>query len=126
MNRDALSKYFLDVHSSPTRLGGIDCVRFVIDALYIGWNIDLRPMLGYHDRRSAVDRLRIADGLRQAFIDDLGDPVSEDQLEPGDIAYFDDPCVGLVMQDYIAVKFGRTIVRAPRNFCDIGWKTWRL
>ncbi len=122
MDDIALSKYFSKVHNQPSILGKLDCVSFVADAAYIGWDADYREKLKYNDRRSAVDRLRKADGLENALIDALGDPVGADELEPGDVAYLFPSAIGIVMPDYIAVKHRRTIIRVDKSFALKGWK----
>jgi len=124
MDRAALSKYFEATATKPAALGGLDCVRFVIDALYVGWRVDYRDILGYQDRRTAIDRLRIAGGLEAAFTAELGDPIEAEELSPGDIAFFNDPAIGLVMPGYVAVKFHRTIGRVPLYCAAKGWRSW--
>lgn len=124
MNRNALSKYFANASDAPFVFGKLDCVRFVIEAIHVGWGKDFRDILGYSDRGSACTRLRLAGGLEQAFTDELGEPVSPVELIAGDIAYFEDPGVGLVMENYVAVKIGTTIGRVPLQFVSKGWKTW--
>lgn len=124
MDEIAIRDYFERAHGMRSALGDLDCVRFTIEGIFYGWGIDYREILGYQDRRTAIDRLRIAGGLQQAFTDELGDPVDVDELLPGDIAYFDDPAVGLVMPGYIAVKYRSTIFRAPRQFARCGWHSW--
>lgn len=124
MNQRALSEYFNSQAGVRSNLGGLDCVRFVIEALEAGWGIDCRDVLGYHDRRSAVDRLRIAGGLEAAFTAELGEPMPPAELRPGDIAYFIDPAVGLVMPGYIAVKLRGSVGRIPLQFADKGWRLW--
>lgn len=122
MNRIALANYFEEVAATPSNLGGLDCVRFVIESIYYGWGADFRDVLGYSDRRSAVERLRIAGGLEQSFTDEFGEPVAAVNLRPGDIAYFEDPAIGLVMPGYVAVKFSRTIGRVSLQFVSKGWQ----
>ena len=124
MNKSALSTYFADAAIADSVFGKLDCVRFVIEALYVGWGTDFRDVLGYSDRKTACARLRLSGGLEQAFTDELGDPVAPTELKTGDIAYFEDPGVGLVMDSYVAVKFGNTIGRVPLQFVSKGWKTW--
>jgi len=36
MNRRALEAYFAEVVSEPSKLGSLDCVRFVIEAIRAG------------------------------------------------------------------------------------------
>ena len=124
LDHNALSKYLADAAGRRSKLGEYDCVRFVIEALYAGWRVDYRNILGYQDRRTVIDRLRIAGGLEQAFTDELGPPVNPADLLPGDIAYFQDPAVGLVMPGYIAVKVRSTIGRVPLQFANKGWHAW--
>ena len=111
MNTVALSEYFETAAQQRAEFGHLDCVRFVVDAMYVGWDRDYRDVLQYSDRRSAVKRLRDAGGLQEAFIDALGEPVAASELRPGDIAWFSDPAVGLVLENCIVVKMRKTIVR---------------
>lgn len=122
MNVAALQDYFESVAAEPTRLGHLDCVRFVIDAERIGWNRDFTDKLGYDDRRSAVTRLRAAGGLYEAFVEHLGEALPATDLETGDIAYLHDPAVGLVLDNCLVVKGWRTIVRLPKSHPHVGWK----
>lgn len=124
MNADGLGEYFASEAKTRARLGGLDCVRFAIEALYFGWGVDYREILGYHDRRSAIDRLRIAGGLEAAFTAELGEPIPPVLLLPGDLAYFPDPSIGLVMPGYCAVKVHGTIARIPLQLIYKGWRSW--
>ena len=122
MNTVALSKYFETAAQQPAELGHFDCVRFVVEAMNVGWGRDYRHVLGYSDRRSAVKRLRAAGGLQEAFIAELGEPVAASDLSTGDIAWFSDPAVGLVLTNCIVVKVRKTILRLPLDSANIGWK----
>jgi hypothetical protein len=122
MNTVALSEYFEATAQQRAEFGHLDCVRFVVDAMYVGWNRDYRDVLKYYDRRSAVNRLRAAGGLFEAFKDELGEPVPASELRPGDIAWYSDPAVGLVLEDCIVVKIRKTIIRMPLDSITIGWK----
>jgi hypothetical protein len=124
VNSSALSEYFITASEHPAELGRLDCVRFVVEALNAGWGIDYTAMLGYGDRRTAIDRLRLAGGLEAAFTAELGDPIYPALLEPGDFAFFPDPAVGLVMPGYCAVKVRKTIIRVPLQFIEKGWRAW--
>lgn len=124
MNHRAIAEYFNSQASTRSSLGDYDCVRFVIEALRVGWGVDYRAMLGYDDRRSAVDRLRLAGGLEGAFTREFGEPIAPAELLPGDVAYFEDPAVGLVMPGYIAVKLRGSIGRVPLQFASKGWRVW--
>lgn len=122
MNTAALRTFFDESASRDSVLGGFDCVRFVIEAIRIGWGKDFRRCLRYDCRRSAVNQLREDGGLRDAFSKVLGEPVARSELEPGDIAYFPDGFVGLVMTTYIAVKYRSTVYRVGFDSCAEGWK----
>lgn len=121
----ALHEYFNRVAAKPMVLGGYDCVRFVAEALYVGWNRNFIPILDYWDRRSAVRRLRQANGLRDACTDALGDEVHKSELVMGDVAYFEAPhaTIGLVMDGYVAVKLRGSIVSVAPSAIITGWKT---
>lgn len=122
MNQQALGDYLEMAARERMQLGGLDCVRFVIGGILAGWGKDFRDCLRYQCRRSAVMQLREDGGLREAFSKVLGEPVPRHELEPGDIAYFPDGFVGLVLPGYIAVKYRRTIMRVPLERCGQGWK----
>ena len=124
MNQKALTKYFNATVAQPACLGRLDCVRFVAEALKAGWGIDHLDVLRYSDRRTAVKRLRELGGLENAVSSVLGEPVNPADLRPGDVAYFLEPSIGLVMPGYVAVKFRQTIVRVPLQFAARGWWTW--
>jgi len=128
VNVPALAAYLDRAATVPARLGGFDCVRFVIEGIRVGWGEDFRGCLRYACRREAVEQLRGAGGLRANFCAVLGDPVAAAGLQPGDIAYLSDPetgtaAVGLVLPGYVAVKVGRTIARVPLDRVAEGW-TW--
>lgn len=106
----------------PGKLGGLDCVRFVIEGIWVGWGKDFSECLRYNSRREAVTQLREDGGLYQAFASVLGEAVPRHELTTGDIAYFPDSFVGLVMPGYIAVKLRKTIIRVPMERCAQGWK----
>lgn len=101
-------------------------MTFAIESLFFGWGIDYRDVLGYRDRRSAVERLRIAGGLEEAFSDELGPLLPVSALEPGFIAYFPPPgeSVGIVMGNYIAIKHRSTIYRVDLDAAQGGWSPW--
>lgn len=124
MNSKALSQYFNECSSVKSTLGHFDCVRFVIEGILVGWEKDFTPFLGYKDRRSAVDRLRIAGGLDEAFTAEFGEPLKPTELIPGDVAYFPEAVVGLVLPDYVAVKLRGSIGRIPLRFVEKGWRLW--
>ncbi len=93
-------------------------------AVFVGWGRDYRSILQYHDRRSAVDRLRVLGGLRGACNHAMGPMLAIDELEPGDVVWFDKPkSIGLLMPGYIAVKAGRTVHRFEIDPRMQGWKT---
>lgn len=125
MNRDALRKFFNEEANKPKKLGVVDCVSFVAQAVYLGWNRDYRPVLQYSDRRSAVDRLRELGGLRGACNHAMGEMLHIEELEAGDVIWYDRPAasIGLHMGEYIAVKCGKTIHRLQVEPQLRGWKT---
>lgn len=124
MNEDALREYFVEQSNLPQKFGTIDCVKFVANAVRIGWDRDYLGVLQYHDRRSAVDRLRALGGLRGACNHAMGDMVSITELEPGDVVWFDKPAtIGLLMPNYVAVKLGKAIHRFQIEKQMMGWKT---
>lgn len=106
--------------------GQYDCVRFVAEALKVGWDKDYLKELQYHDRRSAVRRLRAAGGLREATIEVLGPEISITALGTGDVAWVEPPfgpkAIGLIMPSYIALKGKRTIHRLRMELAGSGWK----
>lgn len=54
----------------------------------------------------------------------MGDMISIDDLEPGDVIWFDRPAsIGLLMPGYVALKMGRTIHRLEIEPRMKGWKT---
>lgn len=124
MNVEALHTYLSAVASKRFALGHYDCVRFVAEALFIGWDKDYLGVLDYNDRRTAVRRLRKAGGLAAACDDALGERIPWNDLKTGDVAYFDDPhaTIGLVMPDYVAIKIGVTIYRGNVTHCEFGWR----
>lgn len=123
MNAEALSDYLSEVAGRPSALGRFDCVRFVVEALFVGWRRDYRDCLGYHDRRSAVAQLRAAGGLYEAICSELGQDIPISDLSIGDVAYFPDPAVGLILPGCIAVKAYRTVLRLPLDSARSGWLT---
>ncbi len=126
MNREALARYFDDWANRRQCLGTIDCVQFVAGAVYVGWNRDYRNVLQYDDRRSAVRRLRELGGLQAACCHAMGDMRPIDELEPGDVVWFDRPAtIGLLMPNYVAVKMGRTIHRLVIEPHMRGWRSGR-
>ena len=123
MDADALSDYLSEAAQRPAALGRFDCVRFVAEGLAVGWGRDFRDRLGYSDRRSAVDRLRAAGGLYDAVCSELGQDLPISELRAGDIAYFPDPSIGLVLRDRIVLKAYRTILHVPLLAARSGWRT---
>lgn len=125
MNVDALRDYFAEVAPAAIRLGGLDCVRFVADALAIGFDRDYRAVLGYSDRASAVRRLRSAHGLEAAVSDALGPLCAKRDLGVGDVAWFPQrpASIGLIMPGYVAVKGNRAIHRVDPDCYAMGWKS---
>ncbi len=108
------------------RFGVYDCCTFVVDVLLIGWDRDYRDALGYWDRRTAVDRLRAAGGLHEAYTAVLGPEELIAEAPPGSIAYFGEgkfQSVGIVMDGYIAVKANKCIHRFALESQRMGWRT---
>jgi hypothetical protein len=123
MNVEALSRYLSQAAQQPAALGRLDCVRFVVEALVIGWGRDYRRHLEYSDRRTAVAQLRRQGGLMDAIDRALGQNLPATDLGPGDIAYFDDPCIGIILPNHVLVKVRRCILRVPMDSVRCGWKT---
>ena len=123
MNVEALSDYLSEAAQRPAALGHFDCVRFVFEARVVGWGRDFRDRLGYHNRRSAVARLRAAGGLYEAICHDLGQDIPISDLSAGDIAYFPDPAIGLILPGCVVVKAYRTVLRLPLDSARSGWRT---
>lgn len=123
MNTHALSRYLIEAAARPFRLGEHDCVSFAFEAVKVGWDRDYTACLGYSDRRSAVDRLREAEGLHEAICEGLGEDLPMSELQPGDLAWFGGSMIGVIMPGYVAVKAYRTIVRMPMEHALSGWKT---
>ena len=123
MRVERLAAYLEGCASQPARLGHLDCVRFVAGGLVAGWDRDFHDLLGYEDRRSAVARLRKAGGLYAAISTEFGPPVPAEELKPGDIAYYADPAIGLVLPNCCVLKIYRTIARVPRSSAACGWPT---
>ncbi len=124
MNIPALREFFNTQAPITQRLGTIDCVSFVTQAIFIGWGRDYRDILQYNDRRSAVARLRELGGLKAACFHTLGPMYFICDLNPGDVIWFDKPpSIGLLMPTYIAVKQGVTINRYVLEAHLMGWRT---
>lgn len=124
MNINALRQFFDEQYGTPQKFGQVDCVRFVAEAVLVGWGRDYMDILGYSNRRTAVDRLRELGGLRGACDFAMGERRSIQELEPGDVVWFDKPAtVGLLMPNYVAVKMGRCIHRFQIEPQMQGWKT---
>lgn len=125
MDVEALQAYFSRQSLLPQKLGTYDCVTFVIGGLYVGWGRDYRGYLDYFDRKTAVQRLRTAGGLRSAFMDVFGPMESACELPPGSIVLWDKPLatVGLVMNGYAAVKGNKMIYRGIITDQMLGWRT---
>lgn len=125
MNAQALRDYFNEAAQRPFVFGDYDCVRFVAEAVRVGWGRDFLPQLQYEGRRSAVRRLRGADGLFQAVSSVLGDPIAVEDLQPGDVAWLPQgrSSIGLVMPGYVAVNGNRCIHRVDPSSVVSGWST---
>ena len=124
MNVPALQSFFAEQAVTKQKFGTVDCVNFVTQAVYLGWDRDYRDVLQYSDRRSAVQRLRQLGGLKRACIHAMGEMHPIDELEVGDVIWFDKPAtIGLLMDGYVAVKGGKTIHRLKIEPQMMGWKT---
>ena len=123
MNVEALATYFNESAPRQFVLGKFDCVSFAFEAVKVGWGRDYLDNLGYDDKRSAIDRLRLSDGLYDAICAGLGQDIPMCELGPGDLAWLPPSAIGLIMHDYIAVKTYRTILKAPLESAHTGWKT---
>lgn len=124
MNVLALQDFFWRESQRKQKLGVVDCVQFVCGAVKAGWDRDYSDILRYSDRRSAVQRLRVLGGLRAACDMAMGEQQPVDELEPGDVIWFDKPnTIGLLMPGYVAVKIGGRIDRYEIEPEMIGWKT---
>jgi hypothetical protein len=122
MNVEALSRYMADAADAPARLGHHDCVSFVFEGIREGWDRDFMAYLKYTGRRGAVDRLRAAGGLYDAISEWLGQDLPMCELKAGDIAWLPPSNIGLIMDDYIAVKYRRTVLRVPLDKAASGWR----
>lgn len=126
MNVEALHAYLSEQAATRQRFGTVDCVSFVAGAVLAGWNRDYSDILGYSDRRSAVNRLRQLGGLRAACDYAMGDMHPIDELEPGDVIWFDEPAtIGLLMPGYVAVKIGTPVHRVMIQPEMRGWISGR-
>jgi hypothetical protein len=123
MNVQALAEFLSESAQRPAKLGSFDCVSFAFEGVKIGWDRDYLDCLGYQDRRSAIDRLRAADGLYDAICEGLGQDLPICELDPGDLAWLPPSLIGLIMPGYIAVKCYRTVLRVPLEQARSGWKT---
>ena len=124
MNVNALQEFFWHESQRPQKFGVVDCVQFVTEAVWVGWCRDFRNVLGYYDRASAVQRLRELGGLKAACDFAMGERFPVEELEPGDVVWFDEPkTLGLLMPGYVAVKLGTRIDRYRIEPGMIGWKT---
>ena len=124
MNIDALSEFFYAQATEKQKLGTIDCVNFVAEALFIGWDRDYRDILQYNSRRTAVNRLRELGGLKAACNFAMGSEQSIYDLQIGDVVWFDKPAtIGLLMPGYIAVKLGKAVHRLQVEEHMTGWRT---
>lgn len=124
MNALALRQYLNTQANLTNKLGVTDCVTFVTNAVFAGWNRDYRGMLDYSDRKTAVAQLRRMGGLKGACMKAMGGMYSIADLEPGDVVWYNrPPCIGLLMQGYIMVKQAHTIHRVEIENHLMGWKT---
>ena len=124
-----LRNYLANQAQLPFRLGVHDCTNFVAGALQAGWGNERNFFadLGYWDRRSAVKRLRLGGGLKAAITRVLGPMRPIQELNVGDVVWFDNPnTVGLLLPAvglYVAVKGHYEIRRLePEKFLN-GWRT---
>ncbi len=119
----ALHKYMIAAAAKRAVFGKYDCVSFVFEALREGWDRDYVSLLDYDGRRSAVDRLRGAGGIHDGICEHLGEDLPMCDLDAGDVAWLPPGNIGLIMPEYIAVKYRRTILRVPLSEARSGWKT---
>jgi hypothetical protein len=117
-----LAEFFADVVNEQSSLAKMDCVIFVVDALRYGFDVDLRDRLRYHDKKTALARIRKHRGLDGAIQHELGPPLPRDQLRYGDVAFIRPHAIGLVMPTYIAVKGRSTIWRITLDLAVHGWR----
>lgn len=122
LRADRLSAYLAHAATQQSELGGLDCVRFTVEALREGFGIDLRANLKYRDKREAIGRIRRHRGLDSAIRHELGEPIPAEELRPGDIAFVPPRAMGLVMPGYIAVKFRATVWRLEMHTASHGWR----
>lgn len=124
MNIEAIRQYMEAASNKRAAFGHYDCVRFVIELLYVGFDRDYRDRMEYWDRRSAVRRLRAAGGLRSAFVDCFGNELPAGDLVCGDIAFYSKPdTVGLILPECVAMYFCGTMHAIDRSTVTIGWRT---
>lgn len=124
MNEVAIRDYLDAATKKRPAFGHYDCVRFVIELLYVGFDRDYRDRLEYWDRRSAVRRLRSAGGLRAAFVDCFGDELAAGDLVSGDVAFYQKPdTVGLILPQCVAMYFCGTLHAIDRSTVIFGWRT---
>lgn len=124
MNEGAIRDYLSAVHSKRQRFGTYDCVRFVIELLYVGFDRDYRDQCGYWDRRSACVRLRRAGGLRQAATDAFGAELAGDELIAGDVAFYTGPAtLGLLLPACVVVYGNSRVYRLDRSTVLTGWRS---
>lgn len=120
---EGLAAYLSDVANEQSELGRLDCVRFVVEALRAARIADVRPLMRYDDRDTALERIRRARGLDKAIRSELGEPnVGAGEFELGDMAFVPPHCIGFVMTDYIAVKSRATIWRIDLDCATHGWR----
>jgi hypothetical protein len=124
MNENAIREYFEAASLKRPAFGHYDCVRFVIELLYVGFDRDYRASMEYWDRRSAVRRLRKSGGLRNAFTDCFGEELSSDDLVVGDISFYPKPdTVGLILPNCVAAYYCGAVQALDRSTVTIGWRT---
>lgn len=128
MDYTALHRYLATQARLPQRLGVVDCVTFVAEALKEGWGKDYLHELRYSDRRSAVRRLRTSGGLANAVADILGPMCPMSHLSPGDVVFIRSPdSLGIIIprpghEPYIAVKGHYVVHRLVIQPEYQGWK----
>ena len=125
MNKQALRQFFHKQSVIRQKLGTVDCVTFVTQAVYVGWGRDYRSVLQFDDRRSAVNRLRELGGLKKACLHAMGSMYYMEDLEPGDVIWYDkpQPTLGLLMPGFVLVRGAYSIHRHAADDHLMGWKT---
>ena len=122
MDIEALHQHFSTQAQLPQRLGVIDCVTFVGEALKVGWQCsDVLEHMAYWDRRSAVKQLRRGGGLEQCMIDAFGPTRGIADLVDGGVIWCGVGTIGLLIDEAVYVKGNYDVHRVMREDNMIGW-----